>query len=414
MDEPGRARLLLILPTTTYRADAFVDAAKDLAWDLTVASEYPSAFEAQHPADLITLPLDDADAAIEKGRAFAARHPISAVVGVDDGTTVLAAQLSHSLGLEANPVGAVEAARSKLVQRKMLRAAGVPVPEFRLVATNEDPERVAAEVAYPCVIKPLALSASKGVIRADDIDGFVTAHARLQAILADADPQAREFLVEAYVPGEEYALEGLLVEGRLHVLALFDKPDPLEGPFFEETIYVTPSRLSEDDQGRLAECARQAAAALGLTRGPVHVELRLNQDGPWLIELAARPIGGKCGRVLRFGDRSEYSLEYVILGHATGILGDIPLREDVAAGVMMIPTPTPGILEEVRGIDDARGVSGVEDVVITGHPGMGLIPLPEGGRYLGFIFARGGDPGSVEEALRRAYGRLAVRVKDGG
>jgi formate-dependent phosphoribosylglycinamide formyltransferase (GAR transformylase) len=391
-----------------------VDAAKDLGWDLTVASEHPSTFEEDHPANLLTLPLGDPDAAIEKGRAFAARHPISAVVGVDDDTTVLAAQLALALGLEANPVQPVEAARSKLVQRKMLRSAGVPVPEFRLVATDDDPERVAAEVPYPCVLKPLALSASKGVIRADDAEAFVAAHARLKAILAEANPEATEFLVEGYVPGEEYALEGLLVDGRLHVLALFDKPDPLEGPFFEETIYVTPSRLPEDAQERLAECAGQATGALGLIRGPVHVELRLNDDGPWLIELAARPIGGKCGRVLRFGDRSEYSLEHVILGHAMGILENVPAREESAAGVMMIPTPAAGVLEEVHGVEAARAVSGIEDVVITGHRGMELIPLPEGGRYLGFIFARGSDSAGVEEALRQAHGRLAIRMQEGG
>ena len=413
MDAPGRARLLLILPTTTYRADAFVDAARGLGWDLTVASEQPSSFEHQHPAALITVPLDDAAAAVEKVLAFADRYPISAVVGVDDATTVLAAQLSHGLGLEANPVAAVEAAGSKLVQRRLLHAAGVPVPEFRLVAADDDPGRVAGEVSYPCVLKPLALSASKGVIRADDAREFAAARARLLAILGDADPAAKEFLVEGYVPGEEYALEGLLVDGRLHVLALFDKPDPLEGPFFEETIYLTPSRLSRENQERLAECAGRATSALGLIRGPVHVELRLNEDGPWFIELAARPIGGKCGRVLRFGDQGEYSLEYVILGHATGILGDIPARDSLAAGVMMIPTPTAGILEEVGGVEDARAISGVEDVVITGHRGMELVPLPEGGRYLGFIFARGDDPADVEEALRRAHGRLEIRVKDG-
>ena len=410
MDAPARARLLLLLPTTTYRADAFVAAAKDLGWDLTVASELPSSFQDQHPADLITLPLDSPPAAAEKVRVFAQRYPLSAVVGVDDDTAVLATILSQALGLPANPLAAVEAARSKARQRHVLCERGVPVPEFRLVALDGDPSQIAAEVPYPCVLKPIALSASRGVIRANTSEEFAAAHSRLRSILETAGADDQEYLVERYVPGPEFALEGLLIDGALQVLALFDKPDPLEGPYFEETIYVTPSRLSRPQQDRVVDCAQRAAAALGLVQGPVHVELRLNDDGPWLIELAARPIGGKCGRVLRFGDRSQYSLEYVILGHATKTMIEVPPRESCAAGVMMIPTPTAGILEDVGGLEEARAQPGIEDVVITAHRGMELVPLPEGSRYLGFIFARGETPRQVEAALRRAHQQLDIRV----
>jgi biotin carboxylase len=251
------------------------------------------------------------------------------------------------------------------------------------------------------VLKPLRLSASRGVIRADNPTGFVTAHARLSAILAGCDA---EFLVEDFVPGYEVALEGLLVNRRLHVLALFDKPDPLDGPFFEETIYVTPSSAPAGLQKSIAECAERATRALGLIEGPVHAELRYNERGPWLIELAARPIGGRCSAVLRFGD--GVLLEELILRHALGMPIPSLEREKVAAGVMMIPIPGAGELREVRGVAEAKAVTLVEDVQITAHLGERLVPFPEGSRYPGFIFARGPTAAAVEAALREAHRHL--------
>ncbi len=413
VEEAHRPRLLLLLPTHTYRADEFVGAAKRLALDLTVASETPSSLEAHHPEDLITLELDDPEAATATARRFAEQYPLTAILGPDDDTAVLAAHLSQELGLPANPVHAVRAARSKILQRERLRERGVPVPDFRVWEVGADPVAAASEAPYPCVLKPAALSASRGVIRADDPDEFVAAHARLRSILESdgTDGKAdRRYLVEGYVPGPEFALEGLIADGGLHILAVFDKPDPLEGPFFEETIYVTPSRADSRVVNSVVDLTGRAAAALGLTTGPIHAELRYNEEGPWLIELAARPIGGKCSRVIRLGKESEYSLEDVIVGYSVGVLRDIPERESQAAGVMMIPIPGAGTLEQIDGMEAARAEPGVEDVLITAHPGQVLVPLPEGSRYLGFIFARGGTPELVETALRRAHERLDIVV----
>jgi formate-dependent phosphoribosylglycinamide formyltransferase (GAR transformylase) len=401
---------LLLLPTTTYRADGFVDAAIDLELDLTVASDVPSAFQDQLPADLLTLDLANSDAAVETVRAFAKQHPISAVVGVDDDTAVLAAVIGQALGLPSNLVSAASTARSKPLQRKMLCERGVPVPSFTVHALAEDPIEVASSTEYPCVLKPVSLSASRGVIRADNQEEFLSAHARLDAIVQSTRGAEQQFLVERYIAGPEFALEGLVVNGDLHVLALFDKPDPLVGPFFEETIYVTPSRLDEAVQESLTDCAGRAVAALGLVRGPVHIELRYNNEGPWLIEMAARPIGGKCGRVLRFGEQGESSLETLILRHAIDTAANIPPRELLAAGVMMIPIPRAGVLLGVEGVGAARSEPGVEEVLITAHRGQELVPLPEGSRYLGFIFARGETPAFAEAALRNAHDRLEVRI----
>ena len=380
-------------------------AARQLGLDLTVASEQASTFETAQPAGLLTLDFLDVGRAVERARAFARRHPIAGAVGVDDDTVVLATAINAGLDRPTNPVAAAIAARDKGVQRERLAQAGVPVPRSTLHQLDETPETVAAVTRYPCVIKPLRLSASRGVIRADDPASFVAAQRRLRAILESCGDVTGQYLVEEFIEGYEVALEGLLVEGRLHVLALFDKPDPLDGPFFEETIYVTPSRHSAAEQEALVACTAAAARALGLEVGPIHAELRCNARGPWLIELAARSIGGRCSAVLRFGDGTT-SLEEIVLGQAAGLALPSLERAPGAAGVMMIPVPGAGRLREVQGVAAARAVPGIEDIVITAHRGQELVPWPEGSRYPGFIFARAQRASDVEQALREAHRRL--------
>src|SRR5574341_59395 len=404
-------RLLLLLPTTTYRTTAFVEAARGLGVALTVASEEPSTLEAVRPDALLTLDFRHPDRAADRAKQFARRTPITAALGVDDDTVVVATAINEALGRTGNPIGAALAARDKHAQRVALAERRVPVPAFALHALDEDPEAVAAAVSYPCVLKPLRLSASRGVIRADDRAGFVAAHGRLKAILAQPDAAACgepawQYLVEAFIPGYEVALEGLLNSCELHVLALFDKPDPLDGPFFEETIYVTPSRHPEREQAALTECAAAAARALGLREGPIHAELRFNDRGPWLVELAARPIGGRCSSALRFGQGA--TLEEIVVRHALGLAIPTLEREPRAAGVMMIPVPRHGVLRQVRGQAEAEAVPGIEAVEITAHRGQLLVPWPEGARYPGFIFARGDTPAGVERSLRAAHGRLEL------
>ena len=389
---------------------------------LTVASERPSTFETAQPDGLLTLDFTDAERAGRQVRQFASQHPIAGVVGVDDDTAIVAATIAAALGLKGNAVGAAIAARDKHDQRRLLSAAGVAVPRFSLHGMEEDPKSLAATVRYPCVLKPLRLSASRGVIRANEPTEFVAAHARLERILAAPEftgcgEWARQFLVEDFVPGPEVALEGLLVEGRLQVLALFDKPDPLDGPFFEETIYVTPSRLPDTAQATIAACAQGATRALGLMEGPVHAELRWHDQGAWLIELAARPIGGRCSAALRFkageGGRGkgEATLEEIVIRHALGMELPALERESGAAGVMMIPVPGAGVLRDVVGIAEAKRVPLVESIEITAHRGQELVPLPEGARYPGFIFARGQSPAAVEGALRAAHARLRFELE---
>jgi formate-dependent phosphoribosylglycinamide formyltransferase (GAR transformylase) len=404
--------LLLLLPTTTYRADGFVAAASRLALNLTVASEIPSAFQDQNPDGLVTLPLDRPESAVASALAFAQTHPLDAVVGVDDDTAVLAAMIARAVGVRGNPVASVRAARDKHRQRVLFRKAHLAVPDFRLSHFDEDIDRIVRDVEFPCVVKPLSLSASRGVMRVDDTAAFGRARDRLAAILQDASSHDSDFLVESFVSGPEVAVEGVVQDGRLHVLAIFDKPDPLNGPYFEETIYVTPSRMSESAQTMIVECVARGVAALGLRHGPIHAEVRMAAAGPVIIEMAARPIGGKCSRALRFGLDGEMSLEELLVRHVLGDLDEIPSLTPGASGVMMIPTPRAGTLRGVGGRDQALLTSGIDEVLITIPRGTHLVPLPEGSRYLGFIFARAETADEVETALRKAHERLVIDVSE--
>jgi biotin carboxylase len=342
---------------------------------------------------------------------FARQHPISAVLSVDDSACELAAHASAALGLAHNSPLAAEAARDKWLMRRLMSAGGAPCPIFRPFLLSTDPVEIATQVTYPCVLKPLRLSGSRGVIRADNTTEFVVAFERLKRLLLFEGYKEQEthFLVEDFIPGFEVALEGILTHGQLKVLTLFDKPDPLDGPFFEETIYVTPSRLSEQVQQDIARCVATAAASLGLREGPVHAELRVNEQGPWMLEIAGRSIGGLCSTILEFG--SGICLEELILRHAIGEEISAIERDEHAAGVIMIPIPKGGMLKAVHGIEEAEAVPLITGVEITAKLNHMLVPLPEGASYLGFIFARGTTPCEVEEALRQAHKCLRFEIR---
>ncbi len=412
------ARVLLLLPTTTYRAHDFIKAAERLGAETVVGSDQKQALHEIQPARSLTLDLRDPGKAADAIAVFAATHPLHAIIPTDDETAVVAAAASSRLGLPHNPPEAARAARRKDELRRILHAARVQTPRYSVMTLDHDPGAGALKQGFPVVLKPTFLAASRGVIRADSPEQFVAAFRRIDALLRDPDlldkggDAARLILVEEFVPGVEVAVEGLLIGGRLKVLALFDKPDPLDGPFFEETIYVTPSRLAAGVQEAIAATTASAAHAVGLREGPIHAELRVNDRGPWLIELAARSIGGLCSRTLRFG--TGLSLEEVILMHALGRDVQQVQREPRPAGVMMIPIPRGGILRGVSGLAAAGRVPGIDDITISATIGKPLVPLPEGSSYLGFIFARAGSPALVEAALREAHRRMTFDIEPAG
>ncbi len=409
---PGneKQRVILLMSPATYRAGAFLSAAKRLGLEVVVGVDLP-----EQLADYWHVPLGvdfaDPEASVRSIVEYAQSHPVAAVLAVDDGATELAALASAALGLPHNSPRAAEAARDKLLMRTLMSQGGAPCPVFRPFLLSSDPAWVANQVSYPCVVKPLRLSGSRGVIRANDPAEFVAAFNRLKRLLLSEGYKEDEtnILVEDFIPGFEVALEGMLTHGHLRVLALFDKPDPLDGPFFEETIYVTPSRLPEDVQKRIADCVAVAAASLDLREGPVHAELRVNEQGPWMLEIAGRSIGGLCSTILEFG--SGMCLEELILRHAIGQEIGAVEREQRAAGVMMIPIPSGGMLKAVHGIEEAEKVPLITGVEITAKLNHMLMPLPEGASYLGFIFARGNTPAEVEAALRQAHTLLKFDIR---
>ena len=414
---PSKKRILLLLPTKTYRAEAFLSAASQLGVTVAIGSDQPQTLSELSPRKSFVIDFSKPEKATKTIVTFAQAHPIDAIVGVDDDTTVLVSMAAKALSLPHNSVESARTTRSKYQMRKVLAAADIPSPRFELVSINADPAKIAKHAKFPCVLKPLSLSASRGVIRVNDPKEFAKAFRRIVSILDSSDVKTRkdartqQILVEDFIPGVEVALEGILIQGRLKVLAIFDKPDPLDGPFFEETLYVTPSRLLVGVQEDIISCTTRTADALGLREGPVHAELRVNDNGAWIIEIAARSIGGLCARTLRFG--TGISLEELIIRHAIGMEVESLQREQQPAGVMMIPIPHAGILREVRGKVDAERVSGIEEVTISILTGQKVLPLPEGARYLGFIFARGNTPESVEDSLREACCRLEFVITAG-
>jgi len=404
-DHPS-ARVLVVAPHGSYRTAPFVAAAQRVNAEAFIVSHGKYALTGAS-AQGLHVDFDQLDAALAAILHEHRQRPFHAVLGTDDATTELAARVAQAIGLPHNDPAAARISRRKDLARERLRAAGVPAPRSRRIDLNQPLEPQAAAVRYPCVIKPLALSASRGVIRADNEAEFVRACRRSSALVREAEieDERSTLLAEDFIPGVEVAVEGLLTHGTLQLLAIFDKPDPLDGPFFEETYYITPSRLSPEVQQNIQHCVQAACAAYGLREGPIHAECRVNASGAWILEVASRTIGGLCGRLLRFG--TGYSLEEIVIAHALGQPIDTH-TSDGAGGVLMIPVSHGGILRRVEGVLAAQNVKFVEEVAIQMREGYELVPWPEGSSYLGFIFARAPTPQQAESALRAAHACLNI------
>lgn len=405
-------RILLLLPTTSYRNDDFLAAARRAGAEVIAAADYCHQLApAWGMGPLMALPFDRPEQAAAIVRREIARAP-DAVLAVDDSGIELAALLNAHWVLPANPPEAVRAVRDKLAFRQMLREHEFNCPGFHHLPSGTDPADLKPELRYPVVVKPRRLSASRGVVRADDAQEFRRAVEwvrRIQA-RADRDAAALGILIEDFIPGTEHALEGMLENGTLKVLALFDKPDPLDGPYFEETIYVAPSRLAPPVQDEMAAAVQRACRLAGLATGPVHAEARVNADGVWLLEVAPRSIGGLCGRVLTHV--LGMSLEELTLRQALGEPVPVPALHE-AAGVMMIPIPRRGIYQGVYNLEAALRVPGITGIRMVAERGQLIAPPPEGASYLGFIFSKGETPQQAEIALRIALRQLAFDIAPG-
>ncbi|MDX1577471.1 MAG: ATP-grasp domain-containing protein [Gemmatimonadota bacterium] len=396
---------LLLLSSETYRAEDFLDAAAELDVSVTVASDHRNALAHEVPGATLHIDFERPDEAVRAIVDLAARKSIDAVIAAEDAGTRVAAAAGAALGLASNPVEAVQSCRRK-DRFRALEIPDVPTPWHRVVRAEDDPSRIAPDIEYPCVVKPVALAAGRGVVRADAPADFLAAVAEARLATHEAG-RDEPVLAEGYIPGAEVALEGILVDGQLRPLALLDKPVPLTGPYFEETMFTTPSRLAPDRQAEVERTVEAVVRAAGLRNGPIHAELRINDGGVWPIEVAPRTIGGMCARMFRH--RAGISLEEVVLRAA---LGEEPrdLPAAGSTGAFMIPIPHGGVFRGVEGTSDALAVPGIEEVTITARRGQRIEPLPRGHRYLGFIFACAETPADVERALAEAHRRLDVRI----
>lgn len=403
-------RVLLLVPPVTYRATDFVLAANRLALEIVIGSNGALPLGGNP-----VVHVDPGDLGASVDRLLATVGPVDAVVGVDADMLPLAAELGAALGLAHNPPPAVDAAADKASQRRLWAQAGLSQPKFHVIAADADERQLLAaarSLGFPCIAKPVSLSASRGVLRVDDEPGLVAAATEIRAILAATGRQASEpILLEEFVPGWELSIDGLLSDGVLAVTAIFDKPDTPDGPTFEETLLVTPSRLPGPVLAAATSLAERAAQALGLRHGPIHAELRIDERAgearPVMLELAARSIGGLCSRSLRF--LGGMSLEMMVLLNALGVAVDAAPPPG-AAGVLMLPVERDGVLQGVEGQAEAKAVAGITGLSITIPSGQSVRRLPWGDRYLGFIFAEGGDVRDVEAALHAARGRLRAVI----
>ena len=413
-------RVLLLMASRTYKARAFLKAAHKLQCATVVATDRMQVLSRLDPAGNLLLPFHDVERAVQRILEHHAQYAVDAVLATDDEGVVIAAAANAALGLPANPLHAVRDATDKERTRQVFHNAGLPTPLFHAVENSRQAMDAAQAIGYPCVVKPLHMSASRGVMRVNDQAELQAACERLQPMLQEESstqssrrPQGTtaRWLVEAYIPGQEFALEGVLRGGVLHTLALFDKPDPLEGPFFQETFYVTPSRLPRQRQQALEQMVSRASQALQLGEGPIHAEVRCAADLDYVLEVAPRSIGGRCSTALRFGDNANTSLEEILLAQALQLPNALKPRETAASGVLMIPIANAGILRQVRGIEAARAVPGVRDVEITLPVGQFIQPPPDGWQYLGFVFAHAKTAAVVEQALRTAHSRMQIDIE---
>ena len=413
-------RLLLFTAKLGYQTRSFEEAALNLGVQLVYVTDRCHQLEDPWGDRAIAVHFENPEVAAYTVMEALRGQTVDGILALGDRPAAAAAYAARGLGLRYNHPAAVEACRSKLRMREVFRDAGLRVPWFRDLPISPTPEPALLGIQFPCVLKPLSLSASQGVVRANNREEFLAAAARIRRLLespeirSTREPHLDRMLVEGYIPGREVAVEGLLTDGQLRVLAIFDKPDPLEGPYFEETIYITPSRLSGAEQLAVEQCARDAARALGLSHGPVHAEFRINDDGVWPLEVAPRPIGGLCARALRFvsGARkiNPSGSKNCFFAMRSNLPGTDAPRESLASGVMMIPVPKSGILEAVNGEDAARAMPGVSDLLITARLHDYIAAWPEGSSYLGFLFARGDSADEVEQAIRTAHDKLAFTI----
>ena len=404
MSPTSGKRLLLVSHHNSYRIAPYIKAALNLGLEVTIASQGKHSLVTE-VANGLHIDFDDVNAAHKEILKENQKRPFTGILGSDDQTVELAAYAAKTLKLPHNPPRAALYSHRKDLARAQLSLTGCPVPIHCLLDLNLPVKNQMAGLPWPCVIKPLNMSASRGVIRTNNKDEFITACERLRPIIADSQEEfeQRHLLIEDYIDGIEIAYEGFLQNGELETITIFDKPDPLTGPYFAETIYVTPTALSDELQLSIKKVIQKACLAYGLRSGAIHAECRIDSENRiWILEVASRTIGGDCARVL---DNENFSIEELAILLAIG-QPVTPYIAEQARGVMMIPIRQKGLLKRVEGLLQASKIKHIDKIDIIIGEGHELIPLPEGNQYLGYIFASAESTEQVTAAIREAYALL--------
>lgn len=394
-------RLLLISHHNSYRIASYIKAAKNLSLDVTIASQGKHSLVTE-VADGLHVNFDDTESALKEIIKENNKKPFAGILGSDDQTVELAAQAAKVLHLPHNPPEAAQYSHRKDLARAKLTLADRNVPFHCLLNLTKPIKNQIIDLPLPCVVKPLNMSASRGVIRVDNTEQLKVACERLRPILADSPNifEQTHILIEAYIDGIEIAYEGYLQNKKLNTITIFDKPDQLTGPYFAETIYVTPSSLDNDLQLAIKMEIEKSCKAYGLVTGSIHAECRIDKNNKvWILEIASRTIGGDCARIL---DNNNYSLEEMAILLSIG--KNITIKKSKKArAVMMIPIKQKGLLKRVEGLSLANKVKHIDSIDIIINQGHELIPLPEGNQYLGYIFSSADTSEKATEAIRMAY-----------
>ena len=382
-------KLLLVIPENSYKSNDFVVAAEKLGIDfliITDSEQVSSKFSD-------TVIINKFDAELNKNNLKKLKD-VTHVLPVDHSALKFSGYLVDLLEVKGNKLESINLSMNKYESRKIFNSL-LDIKVNNEIIKNIDDVNTFINKNGTSVLKPIYGTASKSVLKINNVEKNKE---QIEKLMQDCFDQ--DLVIEEYIDGKEYALEGTIINSELKKIVIFDKPVEYKHPYFEESIYITPSELSSEAEKRVVSIVDKACKKIGLEDGPVHVEFKINENQIFIIEINPRMIGGLCSRCLSFG-LFKVSLEEIIL-HAfmNNELKNIELLNNYV-GVLMIPTPKSGKFISINK-EELEKIPNISNVEITVPEGSDLLEPPYGDKYLGFAFSQGIDKKTVNESLLTA------------
>ncbi len=382
-------KLLLVIPENSYKSNDFVVAAEKLGIDfliITDSEQVSSKFSD-------TVIINKFDAELNKNNLKKLKD-VTHVLPVDHSALKFSGYLVDLLEVKGNKLESINLSMNKYESRKIFNSL-LDIKVNNEIIKNIDDVNTFINKNGTSVLKPIYGTASKSVLKINNVEKNKE---QIEKLMQDCFDQ--DLVIEEYIDGKEYALEGTIINSELKKIVIFDKPVEYKHPYFEESIYITPSELSSEAEKRVVSIVDKACKKIGLEDGPVHVEFKINENQIFIIEINPRMIGGLCSRCLSFG-LFKVSLEEIIL-HAfmNNELKNIELLNNYV-GVLMIPTPKSGKFISINK-EELENIPNISNVEITVPEGSDLLEPPYGDKYLGFAFSQGIDKKTVNESLLTA------------